>query len=263
MDCASEHPHSTTQSCASGYASSTSTRKGILFDYQDFLEPTEDDKILQMISMFPDAVEGNIRKTLRENEGCVENAIDEVLMEVPPFTRSENTNSLVFSTLQEALRYKKLKFNSEHKRLKIHHDDVFTDVITHYKDPAFDALCPLKIQYIGQPAADTGGVLIQCYTDAFNDFLEKWFCRNYNIYLPVYRSDVYVTKVFVYLGRMLAHSISQGGPGLPVFPHSVYQFLLSGDTTDAIPHLSVESMGNLGKYQIALEASNTVKPLKM
>ena len=54
-------------------------------------------------------------------------------------------------------------------------NEVFEDILAHFKSSTFDPLSTLRIRYDGQPAADTGGVLHQCFSDAFQRFSEKWF----------------------------------------------------------------------------------------
>ena len=119
------------------------------------------------------------------------------------------------------------------------------------------------MRYIGQPAADTGGVMRQCYTDTFDFFLSNWFCGVSGSKIPIYRSDIYVIKVFTILGTIIAHSVCQKGPGLPVLPVSVYKYIISGSTDEAISYVSVDDMGDPVKNSYVQQVSWHYSSLSM
>ena len=51
------------------------------------------------------------------------------------------------------------------KLITVDHDDLISDAIAYYKSSQFDASCPLKTKFSGQPAIDGGGVLRQFYSE--------------------------------------------------------------------------------------------------
>ena len=106
---------------------------------------------------------------------------------------------------------------------------LFIYILAHLKSSTFDSLSTLRIHYDGQPAADTGGVLYQCFADAFQRFSEKWFTETGATHSkePLFRSDIILSKIFMYLGRMIAYSISQYGPGFPVLSRALYEYICS------------------------------------
>ena len=90
----------------------------------------------------------------------------------------------LFESMDEIVDFLQIQLIGDTYNLKINPDDVFTDMVAYYKSNQFDPLQPLKVQYIGQPAADTGRVLWQCFTDLFNAYLENWFVGSGDIKLP-------------------------------------------------------------------------------
>ena len=61
------------------------------------------------------------------------------------------------------------------------------------------------------------------------------------------------------LGTMIAHSIAQSGPGLPILPMSVYKYLLCGSVSDVMPYVSVDDMGDATKIDLARRVK--IKPI--
>ena len=141
----------------------------------------------------------------------------------------------------------RLQFNIQNskeikKTLKMSPNEVFEDILAHFKSSTFDPLSTLRIRYDGQPAAGTGGVLHQCFADAFQRFSEKWV-----------RSDILLSKIFIYLGRMIAYLVSQYRPGFPVFSRAVYEYICSGSISNSLRFLTIENVGDQRKYSLALQ----------
>ena len=165
-------------------------------------------------SIFPDADKENLQKALVGNFRCLEDAVDEMLEEPVFATKPCFKKSMKNSSIKDALA--------------IQHY-LFIYILAHLKSSTFDSLSTLRIHYDGQPAADTGGVLYQCFTDAFQRFSEKWFTETGATHSkePLFRSDIILSKIFMYLGRMIAYSISQYGPGFPVLSRALYEYICS------------------------------------
>ena len=75
----------------------------------------------------------------------------------------------------------------------------------------------------GEPAVDTGGVLLhQPFTDVFGEiasggsYLHLFRDSNQRL-TPIYRSEHVLNGVFEVLGKIIAHSLIQGGPVFPFF----------------------------------------------
>ena len=55
----------------------------------------------------------------------------------------------------------------------------------------------------------------------------------------------------MYLGRMIAYSVSQYGPGFPVFSRAVYEYICSGSISNSLSFLTIENIGDRRKYSLA------------
>ena len=130
-------------------------------------------------------------------------------------------------------------------------NEVFEDILAHFKSSTFDPLSTLQIRYDGQPAADNGGVLHQCFSDAFQRFSDKWFIETGAppSRAPLFRSDILLSKIFMYLGRMIGYSVSQYHPGFPVLSRTLYEYICSG--SNSLLFLTIENIGDRRKYSLA------------
>ncbi|CAH3024410.1 unnamed protein product [Porites evermanni] len=61
----------------------------------------------------------------------------------------------------------------------------------------------------------------------------------YERLVPIYRSDNVLNGVFEVLGKMVAHSMIQGGPGFPYLSPVVYWYVATGDLQQGITRASV------------------------
>ncbi|XP_046860694.1 uncharacterized protein LOC124453910 [Xenia sp. Carnegie-2017] len=100
--------------------------------------------------------------------------------------------------------------------------------MSYYKDPNFDERKPLRVIYKGQPAVDTGGVARQFFTNLLNKVSEMFF-EGDAYQSPVYNAGVVASGIMKYIGKIIVHSILQGGPGFPIFSPSVYRYFSTGN----------------------------------
>ena len=131
------------------------------------------------------------------------------------------------------------------------------DILAHFKSSTFDPLSNLRKRYDGQLAADTGGVLHQCFADAFQRFSEKWFIETGALHsrAPLIGSDILLSNRFMYLGRMIAYPGSQYGPGFPVVSRAVYKYICSGSISNSLSLLTLKKIGDQRKYSIASQVT--------
>ena len=93
-------------------------------------------------------------------------------------------------------------------------DDILNDALAYYKDSKFDARKKLRVVYKGQPAADTGGVTRQFYTQLLQEISQQFF-QGDTFKTPIYNSNMVVSGIMKLVGTVITHSILQGGPGFP------------------------------------------------
>ena len=102
-------------------------------------------------------------------------------------------------------------------------------MVAYYKSIQFDACCPLRIAYQGQPATDSGGVLRQFYSDLFEGLVDGKLMLLFEgenaSKVPSYQPQVVMSGMFEMVGKMIAHSLVQGGPGFPCLALPCYYYL--------------------------------------
>lgn len=107
----------------------------------------------------------------------------------------------------------------------------------------FDATTPLRIWIRNQAAIDTGGVLRQFYNDVFaslarNDEMSL-FQGEARRRLPLFKNEHVITGLFEILGKMIAHSLVQQGPGFPYLAPVIYSYISTGDLQAALLKVSI------------------------
>ena len=128
-------------------------------------------------------------------------------------------------------------------------DDILNDALAYYKASKFDARKKLRVVYQGQPAADTGGMTPQFYTQLLQEISQQFF-HDDTFKTPIYNSNMVVSGIMKLVGTVITHSILQGGPGFPVFSPSVYHYLATGDFDAAVQKISVNDC-RPGKYSFS------------
>ena len=149
-------------------------------------------------------------------------------------------------SLSQVLRRLRSKMYSRgmREKIKIDADDEVMDVYSYYKSPHFDPLTPVSMVVKGQPAIDTGGVLRQVFSEVFLSIInneggiKNVFTGEDLRKVPVFSNELVVNGFFEVLGKMIAHSLVQCGPGFPYLAPSIYWYLVTGDLQVAIEEAS-------------------------
>ena len=113
--------------------------------------------------------------------------------------------------------------SNDRGKLKVDEEDLLNNAIAYYKDAHFDPKKKLRVLYNKQPAADTGGVTRQFFTQLLNLISEEFFHGD-SYKIPTYNSDVVASGMMKLVGTIIAHGILQGSPGLMIFSSSVYYY---------------------------------------
>ena len=113
-----------------------------------------------------------------------------------------------FNTLNEALTHLNSKLHDcEH--LHVDQSYVLEEAIAYYKSPEFQPYAKMIIQYKGQSAVDTGGVLRQFFTDVFTQIMEGGgdlppLFEGYSYRkLPVYNAGTVLCGVLELVGKII------------------------------------------------------------
>lgn len=112
----------------------------------------------------------------------------------------------------------------------------------------------MRLTFKQQAAIDSGGILRQFFTKIFEGFIDgnSEFCLFEglpNHLVPIQNSDTCLSEIFVYVGKVISHSISQGGPGFPYLAKSCFDYLATSSikqaaydaSKDDVPHTGVRA----------------------
>ena len=173
-----------------------------------------------------------------------------------------STNSLVnelldknhvpqFSFLAETLAFLNSKVEQESfVRLSVDRSFLFDDAMAFYKGQNFDPKKVLKIRYQNEPAIDTGGVQRQFFTDLFEllengtNGLPPLFVGKPGHKLPTSDPSIAGSDLMTTVGKIIAHCIVQNGYSFGNFAPSVYQYVVHGDITKAVPYITIEDISS-------------------
>ena len=137
----------------------------------------------------------------------------------------------------------KMQPRGTREKIKVDQDDLVMDVYGFYKSADFDPTIPIFVSLKGQPAIDTGGVLRQVFSDVFysmanNEGVKNVFNGDKYNKVPAFSNELVVNGLFEVLGKMIAHSLIQSGPGFPYLSPTIYWYLATGDLQIAIQKAS-------------------------
>lgn len=214
---------------------------------------TEAEQINQLKEMFPDWSENNLKSLLdihgdahsvalsisrpentnpaEASDYVIESDDDDLL--ASPFTSKDDAPV----TLQSLLNDLKCNLLNERVKLKVDQEDLLNDAMTFYKDPDFDPRKRLRVIFNNQPAADTGGVTRQFFTQLLGMISDEFF-QGVEYKQPIYNSNMVACGIIKLCGKIIVHSILLGGPGLPIFSPGVYDYLVTGDVDTAVQKMT-------------------------
>lgn len=160
------------------------------------------------------------------------------LGELLPSVSEEDLDSLV-----QIINILGNKLTGKRKKLEVDEDDLIEDAVAYYKSIQFDASCPLRIIFRGQPAIDSGGVLRQFYSNLFEGLVQGKLLLLFEgeeaRKVPSYQPQAVMSGMFEMVGKMIAHSLVQGGPGFPCLALPCFYYLVTGDVMCAFAYCDV------------------------
>ena len=129
-------------------------------------------------------------------------------------------------------------------KLRIEEEDTFEEALAFYKKISFDSTRPLRLSLVNQPAVDTGGVRKHFFQDLFESFVFKdqysMFEGEKHQLRPHFSPGL--LPLFKLLGTMIAHSLTQDGPGFPYFASYVYWYLVTNSEEMALTYVTTEDL---------------------
>ena len=200
------------------------------------LNSSPDTSLEQLKTIFPGIPESHLRSALDVHKSV--SAAAEALTDEDEHC-SETLNMSASQSASEILSNLCEQVEMWAEKLKVDEDDVVSDVLHYYKNPNFDPKKGLRFCIKGKIAIDTGGVLRQIYADVFIALAENkyglvLFKEDATRKVPVFSNSHVLTGIFEIIGRLIAHSLIQGGPGFPYLAPIIYSYLSSGDLQTAV-----------------------------
>jgi hypothetical protein len=247
-----EHQHSSSSTVATNpnfsresscnsvpFASTSSPSQRNSPEVQDVIEisrelPNPNESLQEML---PTSSAQTIADTLSRCGGDINSSLDSLLNKEEC---SQEEDLCEVKSLSEVLQKLKDKMKSRPAKLTIDHDDLFNDAVAFYKNVAFDPETPLRITFIDQPAIDGGGLLRQFFTDLFSCIIEgkpmSLFLGECGRKCPTHSPQVVFSGMIEIVGKIIAHSLVQGGPGFPFLSLPCYYYLATGDVIGAMAY---------------------------
>ena len=210
-----------------------------------------DSKIASLTALFPNAQQSDLTHavTVYDNLDLAANYLSEIY--APGQAQLRNVTCVDSDLSDEILSVtdilgklkKKMHPYCTAEKIKVDRDDLVMDVFQHYKDGNFDPKLPIKFQIRGEPAVDAGGVLRQVYEDVFLNILKgdcgfQMFQGPSDRVIPTYQTSTILSGSFEILGKILAHSLVQGGPGFPYLCPTLYWYIATGDLQQGLARAS-------------------------
>lgn len=200
-----------------------------------------DDELSQLREMFPSKPIDCLRDSLVVHGSVTKAALS--LSRTDVDVDDSDLYQSVFDTAPESLQAiieeLKKQLNGEKEKVKVEEDDLLNDALTYYKDSEFDPKKKLRIVFKNQPAADTGGVLRQFFTQLLKEISEHFFFGEKSR-RPIYNSDIVSSGMMKLVGTIIVHSVLLAGLGFPVFSRSLYRYLATGKTDEVIQNMTVD-----------------------
>lgn len=138
------------------------------------------------------------------------------LIDIITFVEAEellNEECLKSTSIHEKMEKLAKKMHGSRFKLRVDEDDILNDAIAYYKSPSFDPTRPLRIQFTGQPAVDTGGVKREFFTQLKEQFISGEHFSNFegpaNRLLFKYNQQCLVAGIPKTLGTIISHSLVQ------------------------------------------------------
>lgn len=154
--------------------------------------------------------------------------------------------------IMEEFRSITKKAGTEYINFNRMHRSMLQQLMKTYKDPKLDIQKSPDIHFVGEMAADAGGPTKEYFYTAIESLFKvdpifgvSLFTGERGHYIPVMNMDAISSGCFKMVGKLLAHSVLNGGPGLPGLAPAITKYLVSGSITDAADFVSVNDIPDI------------------
>ena len=118
-----------------------------------------------------------------------------------------------------------------------------------YKDPRLDLTKPLKVNFVGEHEADVGGPTKEYFQEAISILSKVDTLYNIQLFdgqeghlLPLYGVDAISSGCFEMAGKLIAHSVLHGGPGMAGLSPVVIKYLVTGSIDEVKELVSIDDL---------------------
>ena len=118
-----------------------------------------------------------------------------------------------------------------------------------YKNPKLDLKKPLDVDFVGEQGADVGGPTKEFFHQAICALTKVDPLYNLQLFggqeghlIPLYGIDVISSGCFEMAGKLLAHSILHGGPGLSGLSPCIIKYLTTGSVDKARDLVTIDDL---------------------
>ena len=132
------------------------------------------------------------------------------------------------------------------------HRSLLQQLMKIYKNPELDIQKSPEINFEGEMAADAGGPKKEYFYSAIESLFKvdpifgiALFTGERGHYIPVMNMDAIASGCFKMVGKLLAHSVLRGGPGLPGLAPAISKYLVSGSFIDAADLVSITDIADI------------------
>ena len=190
-------------------ASGASTSADLLSSYTSNVSfissPSRQSDKATLRELLPSASEEDLENALLEFGG-LHSAADALL---EGDSLPEHSNTVLCESLVQIIDILGKKLTGKRKKLEVDEDDIIEDAVAYYKSIQFDASCPLRIIFRGQPVIDSGGVLRQFYSNLFEGLVQGKLLLLFEgeeaCKVPSYQPQAIMSGMFEMVGKMIAH----------------------------------------------------------
>ena len=132
-----------------------------------------------------------------------------------------------------------------HQLVTVRRRHIWDDIKRCFKKPYTKHALPLKVIFVGEPAADLGGPRREFFrlSLAASTSDPTLFTGSANERVPVHNTTALLEKHYLFTGYLISMSLVQGGPGPACFAGWVYDYLAYGLESLEISIADVPSAG--------------------
>ena len=127
-------------------------------------------------------------------------------------------------------------------------NDILSQMIRKYKNPAFNLRRPLNVEFVNETGVDSGGITRELFS-LLMDRLTKGLLGGINLFegtkghlLPCHNYDMLSGGLFLLLGKMILHSVINGCCGLSGLSSAAIGYICTGKRDAAVQCVTLEDV---------------------